>query len=196
VRLIWIRHGETNGNAAKRYIGHLDEPLNRRGQAQVRRLIKRLSEYPIDALYSSDLKRCLETARICLSVWGDAPWVKTPALRECSFGKWEGLTYREIEAQAPDLLEKWLDDPFRFAPPQGESLTDLDRRLSRWLEGIERTETGQTLAICSHGGPIRWFLAKQVEMDWTRFWHLVVPHGGAWIVEKKGDRWEIVNSIG
>lgn len=190
VRLIWIRHGETEANRAKRYIGHLDEPLGRYGIEQAKRLADSLSRVDVQMIYASDLKRCLETARFCAKQWPAVPMEITPELRECSFGRWEGWTYHEIAEREPDLLQKWLRDPFRHAPPQGESLADLDRRLTEWLKEMEQKAAGQTAAVFSHGGPIRWFLAKQVYRDWNQFWRPDIPHASVWVAFKK-DQWEI-----
>ncbi|MBH8597099.1 MULTISPECIES: histidine phosphatase family protein [unclassified Thermoactinomyces] len=190
VRLIWIRHGETEANRAKRYIGHLDEPLNGSGIEQAGRLARSLAHLDVEIMYVSDLRRCRETARFCAKHWPDAPMEITPDLRECSFGRWEGWTYREIAEREPELLQKWLGDPFRHAPPQGESLRDLDRRLTAWLEEAEQKTVGKTAAVFSHGGPIRWFLAKHVFRDWDQFWRLEIPHAGAWVAVKE-ERWEI-----
>lgn len=120
MRLIWIRHGETKGNQMKRYIGHLDEPLAETGKEQAFRLAEALSREKIDFVVTSDLKRAVQTARPFLQKHPGIPVAVMPALRECSFGIWEGKTYQEAEKLAKEAWWNWIRDPVRFAPQRGK----------------------------------------------------------------------------
>jgi len=177
-------------------MGHWDLPLSPRGLMQAKRLAERIADYPIDRVATSDMIRCRQTAEEYVRLVPHLPIVVTGQLRECSFGRWEGQTFDEIQAADPDRVAKWVDDPWIHAPPEGESLRDLDRRLSDWLAGWEKRHGGTCTAVFSHGGPIRWFLAKCVYRDWNAFWNAEVPHGGGWLVEKVGERWLIQKKIG
>jgi 2,3-bisphosphoglycerate-dependent phosphoglycerate mutase len=100
--ILLARHGETDWNVERRWQGHSDTPLNDTGRAQARALAEELKSEPIDVVYSSDLMRAHETARLVAEPRGlDVTAVR--GLRERSFGSVEGMTSNEIFAQDPDV---------------------------------------------------------------------------------------------
>src|SRR5260370_65785 len=124
MRLLIARHGQTKHNLDHRYQGITDAPLNKTGLIQASQLADRLANEKIDVIYSSDLMRCIQTAELVtkkngLNINSDG------RLREISFGEWEGMSYNEIQARSPDLLEKWMNDPTHVSPPDGETLIEL-----------------------------------------------------------------------
>ncbi|TWE08061.1 alpha-ribazole phosphatase/probable phosphoglycerate mutase [Neobacillus bataviensis] len=187
MRIIIVRHGETNENAAKRYLGHYDAELNQHGQQQLRSLsetLKRTETQPITAIYSSDLVRAVESAQIIGNEFQIQP-IPVFALRELHFGDFDCKTYEEIRQKDPERLEKWILNPYMVAPPNGETLLQLGKRVDDWWETILTTEqpTG-TIVIVSHGGPIRWFLSKWVKGDPREFWNVEgLGHGKAMMIE-------------
>ena len=98
LRLILVRHGETEWNAQRRYQGHSDVPLSALGRRQAARAAERLAALKIDAVYTSDLGRALETAEIIAEQRGLEVCAE-PRLRELNFGVFEGLTFDEAQAQ-------------------------------------------------------------------------------------------------
>ncbi|MBA4492803.1 histidine phosphatase family protein [Paenactinomyces guangxiensis] len=196
MQLIWLRHGETGENAAGRYLGHLDPPLNSRGRQQARRLADSLQSVPVDYVYMSDLFRARQTAEAFLQLAPGLSSCRMKSLRELSFGEWEGYTFQEISTRHAKHVQEWLSDPFQTAPPGGESLNEMDVRLSGWLNRVEQTHSeGEVIAVFTHGGPIRWFLSKMVRRDWSSFWDPPVPHGSGWIVQKRDDGWKTVRMM-
>ncbi|MFC4076223.1 histidine phosphatase family protein [Salinithrix halophila] len=191
LRLLWVRHGETEANRLKQYCGHMDLPLNDRGRCQLRKAAQRLRELDVDRICASDLQRCRETAKFMQKAWPTADLHCTDALRELSFGEWEGLTYDAIWDQNPEELIRWIDDPRRVAPPGGETLDGLEVRLNRWLENVIRRHSGETIAVVTHGGPIRWFLSHHVDKDPGSFWKRSLPPGGWIAVEKTAEGWQV-----
>lgn len=179
----------------KRYIGHLDEPLAETGKRQALKLAEALSHETVDFVVTSDLKRATGTAQPFLRKHPGLPVAVTPALRECSFGIWEGKTYQEAEKLAKDEWWNWIRDPIRFAPPNGESLMDLHQRLLDWFYELEQNRPGDTVAVFTHGGPIRWFFAYFIYQSWGDFWKPVIPHGEGWIAEKNEENWTISRSL-
>lgn len=141
-----MRHGETDWNLNRRLQGHADRPLNETGREQARGLAADLAEEPLEAVYSSDLSRASETARIVAEARGLAV-TTLPELRERHFGSWEGLTDEEIHERFPEAADGVLGD--------GESRDELDRRVLAALDRIADEHPDGTVLVVSHGGPLR-----------------------------------------
>lgn len=181
----------------RQYIGHRDEPLSQTGLKQAKELAEMLNRFfRVDAVACSDLQRALQTAAPFLGANPSLSLGITPALRECSFGIWEGKTYLEAEAVAKKAWWNWVNDSVHSSPPGGESLTDLHHRLTRWLEELERSyDSEATIAVFTHGGPIRWFFARHIYKNWDDFWKTGIPHAAGWLVEKKGLEWAVCGPV-
>ncbi|GGE07704.1 phosphoglycerate mutase [Marinithermofilum abyssi] len=191
MKWIWIRHGETIANRTKRYCGHWDLPLLRDGEIRVQETACQWKGW-VDRLVTSDLRRCMDTARIWHKRFPSASWSVRPELRELGFGEWEGLTFDEIQQQDPNGLQRWLDDPEQQSPPGGESVKQMCQRLAAWLHE-ERTsgKADETVAVITHGGPIRWFLSWEVRQAPHTFWEDQIPPGGWVAVEDTGRGWRV-----
>ncbi|OGW75189.1 MAG: hypothetical protein A2Z72_03920 [Omnitrophica bacterium RBG_13_46_9] len=168
-RLILIRHGETDYSVKRRYCGSQDIPLNTRGVRQSHRLKKRLKRSRIDEVYSSDLKRCLETACI---VFGNTIVHKRKNLREIDFGLLAGLKYSDLKRKYPGIYKLWSEHPERLKMPGGESLPGFARRVERCFSGIARKNRGKNVAIVAHGGSIRIILLKLLKKDLGKMWEI------------------------
>lgn len=190
MRLIWVRHGETDVNRAGRYVGHLDPSLNETGVRQINRLRTLLAfESPTD-LFTSDLRRCVETAEVLNTAWKLKPQM-TAFLRELSFGSWEGNTYEEIMQEDPDKASKWYDNPFDHSPPFGETLNQFGERIDQWINWLlTACPIHATIVIVCHGGVIRWFQSKWLENNSSRYWQVAgLGHGQSMVVEWDGETW-------
>jgi alpha-ribazole phosphatase len=150
VRLILIRHGETNANLGRRYTGHLDVPLNTRGQLQAKALADRLQPRPIDWIYSSDLMRARQTAEILRKATGLEVHLDR-RLREIHLGEWEGSLFEDIRVSQPETWKRRLENPMEVHPPGGETMASFRRRVLEALEDILRLHADQLVAIVSHG---------------------------------------------
>jgi probable phosphoglycerate mutase len=150
-RIILVRHGETDWNAAGRLQGQSDTPLNALGRMQAQRAAQRLVSEPVRAIYSSDLARAQETATIIGQLLG-LPVATSPRLRERRYGLWEGLTWGEIRVRYPEQLAERRDRPLEFAPPAGESGKELLARALAELEQIGQRHPGEVVVVVTHGG--------------------------------------------
>ena len=150
-RILLVRHGETDWNASGRIQGHSDTPLNAAGRQQAQRVAQRLAREPIRALYSSDLSRAFETATI-IGVPLGLTVVASPRLRERQYGVWEGLTSAEIQARYPEQFAIWRARSTDFAPPQGETRSELLTRALAELETIARRHVSEVVVVVTHGG--------------------------------------------
>jgi broad specificity phosphatase PhoE len=151
--LILIRHGRTDWNDQRRYQGHDGPGLNAIGRRQAEDLAEKLSTWQIQALYSSDLPRAIETASIIgnklnLTVSTD------PRLREIHQGEWQGMLIDDIKIQYYETLKRYYFDPANHSPPGGEMMADLARRFVAALDDIAADHLGQQVVIVTHNLPM------------------------------------------
>ncbi|HEX9942652.1 MAG TPA: histidine phosphatase family protein [Thermoanaerobaculia bacterium] len=153
LRLLLVRHGEVPANRELRYVGLRDEPLADSGVEQAERLAAVLTPLPIQAVYSSPLCRARETGRR-IAAAREVPLRLEPRLREQSFGEWEGLTRAEVLGRDEERLLRWEAD-LGTAPPGGESLEAVQKRVLDLLTDLTREHRGEWIALVSHVGPIK-----------------------------------------
>jgi len=167
--LILIRHGETQYSAEKRYCGFQDVPLTENGRAQSRLIGRRLKHTTIDAIYSSDLKRCAETANIAF--WGKHIFIRK-ALREIDFGTLAGLRYNDLSKEFPAFYKLWAEHPEELEMPEGERLADFASRIELAFSEIAQKNRNKTVAVVTHGGPIRIMLLKLLGESLDKMWEI------------------------
>jgi broad specificity phosphatase PhoE len=173
MRLILIRHAATDENAALRYGGQANVPLNERGRAEARAVGARLARAGSAAIYTSELARALQTAEIVGAAAGLAPQ-PLAELREIELGEWEPLTPEELYRRFPDQMQAFARDPDRPVRPGGESYSQLQQRALAALDTIRAAHpAGATVLAVSHGGTIRALLSHVIGLDlahFTRIW--------------------------
>ena len=179
-RLILIRHGETDYASQGRYCGFSDPSLNRKGIQQSESLAIRLKEAGVDKVYSSDLKRAYESAKI---IFRGNSIEEIADFREMNFGLFEGLKYEEIIKAYPKLYREWIDNPVRVKIPGGESLVELEKRVKERLSFIFSQDEGKTIALVSHGGPIRVILCQVLKLGLESFWKVEQETGTLRIID-------------
>lgn len=185
MELYLVRHGETESNKQKRYQGWMESPLSERGLKQAERVGLFLGLKNIEVLYCSDLKRALHTARVIGACCGLKPEV-TPLLREIYFGRWEGLTYNEIEAAWGEEIRRWFDDPFTRAAPDGETMEQVCNRMLAFLDQLFLNNPDcRQAAVVSHGGSIRALLQHILKLDRESFWDLKIDNASISLVRRE-----------
>jgi len=173
MRLILVRHGETDWNTARRFQGQADIPLNLTGQCQAAAVARVLQHDAVQAIIASDLMRAQETARVIaaplqLTVHPDSRW------REMAFGDWEGLTYNVLQQRHPERLAAWHDDPLQVAPPNGETLTHAADRVRAAWHDLRATYADQTAVLVAHGGPLRILLCLALGLPPEAHWQFAI----------------------
>jgi broad specificity phosphatase PhoE len=149
--LLLVRHGETDWNRDRRWQGRTGPPLNAAGRAQAAELVANLRG--IDAIYSSDSKRALETAFIIAEHHGLS--VQTdPRLQEVDFGLWEGLTRAQINERFGATFVRWLSGQTP-TPDSGESDATMAERVIGCLDEIAVEHPEACVVVVTSGGPIR-----------------------------------------
>jgi broad specificity phosphatase PhoE len=150
--ILLARHGETDWNRDGRFQGHADPPLNRTGRAQAVELSVALMAEELAAVYSSPLRRALETAEVVAASHGLEP-VQVDSLREVDVGSWSGLTRAEIEQRFPEQFARWRDHGQGWE--DGETYEEMGTRAVAALLELAASHEGERVLAVTHGGPIR-----------------------------------------
>lgn len=169
VRLIVLRHGETEWNREGRYQGCIDTRLSGEGLAQAGAVSRALASGRLGAVYSSPLARARETAEAIAKPHGLAV-SEDSAFAEICHGLWEGLTVEQVKAEFPDLYATWLARPQTVTMPNGESLAQVRERVLGRLEGLKADHPGETVCLVTHGSPLRLVLLDALGCSLDRFW--------------------------
>ena len=178
---IWlVRHGATEWNLNKRAQGQADIALTDKGRAQAKEVAAALSPFELDAVFSSDLSRAVDTARVIAQEQA-LEVVTDPSFREIDQGEWTGLPVEEIKDRWPDL---WGEARHYSARPGGESPGQVRARALDGLRGVVERYPGGSVAIVSHGGTMRWLVAEAFGYDDRRSARLRgISNGGAVLLE-------------
>ncbi len=148
-RVILIRPGETSWNQVGRWQGWVANPLSDYGRAQVLSLARYIRNIGLSALYSSDLRRAVETAEILAKQLGFEP-LYDERWRERDIGKWQGMTLDEIHAWYPAEYQQLQTDIENFRVPDGESRADVKQRVTEAIKDVLSQDKGGTVGIISH----------------------------------------------
>jgi broad specificity phosphatase PhoE len=146
------RHGESDWNVANRFQGLVDRPLTDHGRQQAHELAEELADKDVEAVYSSPLRRALDTATIVAARFGLEP-VRDAGLREIDVGGWAGLSRAEVESRFPEGFASWLRGGQGWEG--GETYEQMSARVLAAVERIARSHVGGHVLLVSHGGPIR-----------------------------------------
>lgn len=157
LELIIVRHGQSEGNRDRVFTGHGPSPLTERGREEARCAAARIATNPVDALFSSDLPRAVQTAEPIAELTG-LPIIQDPALREKNFGDLTGMSFSELEAKHPDVWRGLLARDPRFQPPGGESHTMCRERMNDFLSRLFENRTSGRVVLVSHGVAINHLL--------------------------------------
>ncbi len=170
-RLLLVRHGETELNSAERYWGRTDVKLSAAGLRQAERLRNLLVTEKIDAVYSSPLSRARVTAETIVSERRLAV-ITCPELREVNFGRLEGLTFAEVSQLYPAVTKLWIERNPRLRYPEGESVREFNRRVSRFVSRLEKHVPEETILVVAHSGSLRVLMCHLLGMEvehWRQF---------------------------
>lgn len=185
-RIYLVRHGQVAGHEEKRYNGQADVSLTAEGQAQFGLLQLRLKNKSLAAVYSSDLSRCLEGARLLAAPHSLEP-APEAALRELHIGDWEGRTWQELQAAYPKEWQARLDDIVGYRVPGGESLGEMAARVRAAVAGIVARHRGEELLLVGHGGVNRVILLDAVGAPLERLFHIEQDYGCLNIIDYYDD---------
>ncbi len=146
-----VRHGETDWNVSRQLQGRQNSKLTTNGLKQTQLTAEALKGIAFDALYTSDLKRALETTEI-INQYHNLEIQIDKSLAERNFGVMEGLTSEELQEKYPEIYSNYLARKEDFQIPGGESLNSFMDRVKQSLENIIRVHEGRHILIITHGG--------------------------------------------
>jgi probable phosphoglycerate mutase len=172
-RLIAVRHGETAWNVDTRIQGQLDIGLNATGLWQAQRAGQALADERIGAIYASDLSRAWQTAEEIAKPHGLTVQAE-PGLRERAFGRFEGMSFAEIEAMLPEDARRWRERDPEFEPEGGESLLVFRDRVTRVAAELAARHPGELVTLVAHGGvmDVLYRAATRQALQAPRTWQL------------------------
>ncbi len=174
LEVLLIRHGETDLNREGRFAGSTDSGLNGTGIKQAKALRKKLKNEKIEMIYSSNLKRCIETMKI-LKLRAGINY--SGGLQEMNFGRWERLNYKEIEMNYKNEVKKWKNDWINYVIPGGESFAGMSERVIEEFERIKKNHDNSKIAIVTHGGCARTILGHYIMGSIKDSWRFYVANG-------------------
>jgi broad specificity phosphatase PhoE len=178
-----VRHAESTWNRQKKIQGQKDPGLSTYGRREAKLLAKRFKELSFDAVYSSPLKRAMETATAILGK--KAKITVEDDLREISLGKWEGKTLGGIRKQYGESFDRWAVRPDLVPIPGGEDFKEFVKRVKRALKKIEKNNPKGNVLIVGHGGVISTYVTVVLKIKPVDVWCVTVKNASVTIVEVK-----------
>jgi len=172
---VWlVRHASAAGTDG-RCCGRLDVPLSPEGIVQARETAARLAQEKICAVYSSGLRRALETGQML----ADALRLNVTVLEtlaEIDFGDFEGMTFEDIQRRYPEVFERWMTQPTNTQFPNGESFADMRDRVNSTVDALMGRHRNESIAIVSHSGVIRLLIGQALSMPADQIFRLAQRH--------------------
>ena len=190
MKLIAIRHGETEWNAQGREMGQLDSPLTPHGINQAHAIARRLVQLPFAALYSSDLGRAVQTADIIALSCGKRVTIDD-GLRERHMGIFQGLTVAEMREKFPKERQNYERIGFEYVIPGGESAKQRLERSVRVLTTIANRHPKETVVAVTHGGFLMGFFEAVLGMAPGNGWRFKRYNGSYSAFEYLKERWSL-----
>lgn len=161
MKLIMVRHGETIENKKGITQGHIPGTLSKKGKEQSMLLAKRLDDIKIDVIFTSDLRRAKDTAKIIAKFHKNAKFIEDKRLRERSFGIYNGKPRKVV------FENVWQKNDLSYRPPEGESFEDVIKRLKDFYKEVLKNCAKKTILVVAHGGVLifltRLILGKRLE---------------------------------
>ena len=168
--LILARHGETAWNVEKIFRGRADVDLDEVGIKQAELLGKYLSDWKLEAIYSSPLKRALDTANI-IARYQKVSVCIAEGLIDFDFGEWQSLSEQEVKRLYPAVLDEWHNNPHKAKMPGGESLEDVTGRAVEVVYDVLSRHQGNVLLV-SHRVVIKVLICYLLGLDNSHFWNI------------------------
>ncbi|MGQ4649512.1 histidine phosphatase family protein [Lyngbya aestuarii] len=188
VRLLLVRHGETEWNRVSRFQGGIDVPLNDNGRQQGQMVAEFLKDTPIDFAVTSPMLRPKETAEIALKFHPNIKLELQPPLQEINHGLWEGKLESEINQEYGDLLLQWKEAPATVQMPEGENLQQVwDRAIACWQDIVKSVPVSdselKTVLVVAHDAINKVILCYILGLSPESFWCIKQGNGAVSVID-------------
>jgi len=172
IEITLVRHGQTDWNAARRYQGQADIPLNQVGIEQAKALALTIANEKYDAIYASDLSRAAQTA-VILAETLHMPINTDRRLREICQGLWEGMSLDEVQEKYADDFKRGAEDPAFSRAPGGESVAEVAARMRAAADEIAANHPGGRILLVSHGLAVSTLYCQANGISLTQVYHYI-----------------------
>jgi len=176
LRLYLIRHGEVEDAKDGKVFGQRDVALSDRGRDQSRRLADKLASEPLIAVYSSDLQRASQAAKLIAAPHG-LKFQQSAAWREIDMGQWEGLTLSDLQKQDAESVKRLFEEPESFQYAHGESFLAFETRIRKAFNELRSMHEDGEIVLVTHGGVARAIIGTALEMPMRTWLRLAQGYG-------------------
>ncbi|MDT8717351.1 histidine phosphatase family protein [Clostridium sp. 19966] len=190
MNLYLIRHGQTDGNLKRRYIGSSEDELSMQGIGEIEKAKRLIYGVCFDRVFSSKRKRALDSAKILF----DGEIVSDSRLNERDFGIFENKTYEELCDKYPAEKKAWEENWIDYKIPEGESVKEVYDRVMDFMKTLEKADYKNCLVV-THGGIIRLIYCYILGGGLNNFWKFTAGNGNVAIVKFEYDNWYIDSII-
>jgi len=187
MRMIIVRHGESEWNRIPRYQGQADAPLSELGARQAEALAQRLRNEQLDAIYTSPLQRAALTAQAIARHHPSVPFFTEPALLEIDHGEWHGKFIHEIVERFGDGLREWREHPTRAQMPGGESFSNILKRTLDFKERLCAERGNDTVLVSTHDVVVKILVSDALGMNMDRLNRIWVTNASISVIEYGDD---------
>ena len=191
-RLIIVRHAEAEGNYKRLFHGWSDGEITEKGHIQAAKAAERLKDIRMDVLYSSSLKRTIQTAGY-ISKLKNLPIIRTDKLKEINGGDWEGEPWDVLPKKWPQEYHTWENTPHLHSMPNGENMEEFQKRLIDEIMHIISMNKGRHVGIVTHGTAIKallcYFEACELEAMFGIKW---CDNTGITIVDYEDEKFNLI----
>jgi broad specificity phosphatase PhoE len=192
MKIILVRHGQTQWNQVERFRGQIDVPLNETGLAQADAVSRRIAaQWTPAAIYSSSLSRAMVTAQKIAQPFG---LTVTPhaGLIDINFGEWQGLSPEEAQQRWPEQVWNWIHAPQQVTIPGGEAFNIVQSRALKAVDELVINHLRETIVLVSHTVINRLILLGILGLGMDHFWTLRQDNCAINILEADPGRYVLV----
>lgn len=170
-RVIIVRHGRTEWNRVERFRGRVDIGLDEVGMKQAEVAAKRIREWPISAIYSSPLRRAMDTAEIIAAPL-ELNVQPMSGIIDIDYGSWQGLSTEQVVARNDSLYSQWIESPQEVKFPDGESFIEVKERVASAIGHLIQRYPKETFVLVSHKVICQILILNLLGLDSSHFWQI------------------------